>query len=73
MEKNNLNVALESLEAEIKTEEKMLAKLRVAHVLEPLKNPRQITVAKRKIARMKTLLHQQKINSKANENTSTKN
>jgi large subunit ribosomal protein L29 len=46
----------------IQTEKESLARLKMNHAISPLDNPQQIVVARRNIARLKTILRQREIN-----------
>ena len=50
------------LEERIQTEEASYKQLLLNHSVSPLENPAQIKMARRNIARMKTVLHQKQLN-----------
>ncbi len=48
----------------IQVEKEGLVRLRLNHAVSPLDNPMKLKVAKRNIARLKTILHQRELNDK---------
>ena len=56
----------QTTEKDILEAKKELARMRMSHALEPLKNPAAITQKKREVARAMTLLNQQ-VNSYGNQ------
>ena len=48
----------------IEVEKESLIRLRLNHAISPLDNPMKLKYAKRNIARLKTILHQRKLNEK---------
>lgn len=50
----------------IQLEKETLIRLNMNHAVSPLDNPMKIKVARRNIARLKTILHQRQINQNQN-------
>ncbi|HBL73641.1 MAG: 50S ribosomal protein L29 [Bacteroidetes bacterium GWF2_42_66] len=48
----------------LQTEKDSLLRMKMNHAISPLENPLQIKVARRNIARLKTILRQREINEK---------
>jgi large subunit ribosomal protein L29 len=48
----------------VQTEQDSLLRMKMNHAISPLDNPQVIVIARRNIARMKTILHQREINAK---------
>ena len=48
----------------VQTEQDSLLRMKMNHAISPLDNPKVIVIARRNIARMKTILHQREINAK---------
>ncbi|MGD9977020.1 MAG: 50S ribosomal protein L29 [Bacteroidales bacterium] len=55
-------LTIKEIEERIETEKTQLLKLRLNHSISPLDNPMKITETRRNIARLKTILHQRKLN-----------
>ena len=55
-------LTIKEIEELIETEKTQLLKLRLNHSISPLDNPMKITETRRNIARLKTILHQRKLN-----------
>ncbi len=58
--KELVNLDLSKLQEENTQERARIQKLRITHALDPLKNPMEIKEAKKKIARIETILNQRK-------------
>jgi large subunit ribosomal protein L29 len=48
----------------VQTEQDSLLRMKMNHAISPLDNPKVIVIARRNIARLKTILHQREINTK---------
>jgi len=48
----------------VQTEQDSLLRMKMNHAISPLDNPKVIVIARRNIARLKTILHQREINAK---------
>ena len=48
----------------VQAEQDSLLRMKMNHAISPLDNPKVIVIARRNIARMKTILHQREINAK---------
>ena len=48
----------------IQTDQDSLLRMKMNHAISPLDNPKVIVIARRNIARMKTILRQREINTK---------
>jgi len=54
-------LSLKELEERIETEKAQLQKLKLNHSISPLDNPMKITVSRKDIARMKTILSERNL------------
>jgi large subunit ribosomal protein L29 len=48
----------------VQAEQDSLLRMKMNHAISPLDNPKVIVIARRNIARLKTILHQREINAK---------
>ena len=48
----------------IQSDQDSLLRMKMNHAISPLDNPQVIVIARRNIARLKTILHQKEINTK---------
>ena len=48
----------------VQAEQDSLLRMKMNHAISPLDNPQVIVIARRNIARLKTILHQREINAK---------
>ena len=48
----------------VQTEQDSLLRMKMNHAISPLDNPKVVVIARRNIARLKTILHQREINAK---------